>query len=440
MYAEDERRRKRVVRFILGLIVIGILLAYYMSIGHTNDEIGYVMPGEQYRDFNGLALWRYYAYFWGNKFAGYPWVIKVAFFIVQCALMVWLVGFISMIVYFYKATRRHNIYANLKKHYYESLKEIMTTERNLSTLEINKRLHLQSRTFSNATYTMWLRLFRNIHADYFDKISDKNTLTAADNIGLINYAIESLTNGNFKEKICLLQSIHQLSLPLPPGLLSRLINDKNERIRKQSRIYYCATNPEDPFGVLDENFFNNNFFVWDEIELHDMATYLVKKHKLLPPILPLINSTSYPLVKSYLIKEIGYWGNEDEIRQVMKQFDSKDVLCRDAAYECMGACKFKPAEDAMMRHYMEEKDETQMIILLSLLKIHTGKAEDFLRKAYMTSESISVKRRALYCLLHYSEKGKTMFYELEKDASDGKRRTFLHVKNVTINGVEEDPR
>ena len=101
----------------------------------------------------------------------------------------------------------------------------------------------------------------------------------------------------------------------------------------------------------------------------------------------------------------------------MKFFDSKNMGCREAAYECMGYYKYEPSEKSMMKRYLEEKDDAQRKILISVLKINSGKAEDFLKRACMTAESAFSKRVALFCLLNYSEKGKRYFYEMEKEAA-----------------------
>jgi hypothetical protein len=101
----------------------------------------------------------------------------------------------------------------------------------------------------------------------------------------------------------------------------------------------------------------------------------------------------------------------------------------------MGYYKYEPSEKSMMKRYLEEKDDAQRKILISVLKINSGKAEDFLKRACMTAESAFSKRVALFCLLNYSEKGKRYFYEMEKEAQSDERRTFQHVEDPIINNA-----
>lgn len=300
---------------------------------------------------------------------------------------------------------------------------------------VNKILNLQKKSFSNVTYKLWFKLFRAIHVEFGNNISVNNTINAAEVIGMITYATEELSKGKIKEKIRLLQSVRQLYLPLPPGLLSRLINDNNERLRKQSRMYYCATNPEDPYVVFDEDFFDENFHVWDEMEFHDTAEFSIKKHRKMLSFIPLINESKFSFIKSFLIREVGYWGEEKEVKEVMNFFDSENIQCKEAAYECMGYYKYEPSEKVMMEHYTEEKDETQRKILIALLKINSGKAEEFLKMAYMNAKSAFSMRVALYCLLNYSEKGKIYFHEMEKEAPNEAKRIFRHVEDPIINNA-----
>lgn len=435
MYKENIIRRRKVTYFVVVFLLIIWLVYKFLLSGNVDDDLGYVMPGTRYRDFNGFDSWEYYLYFFENKYAGYPWVVKVSFCVVVSAVILWLVAFISLGVYAYKKFIRRRIYTKLCELYYENLKKVMTTEEDLSLLMVNQILDLQRRSFSNVTYKLWFKLFRAIHVECGKTISINNTINAAEVIGMMKYATEELSRGKIKEKIRLLQSIRQLCLPLPPGLLSRLINDNNERLRKQSRLYYCATNPEDPYIVFNEDFFNEHFYVWDEMELHDTAEFFIKRHRKMPSFVPLINDTKYPSIKSFLIREVGYWGEEGEVKEIMKFFDSKNMGCREAAYECMGYYKYEPSEKSMMKRYLEEKDDAQRKILISVLKINSGKAEDFLKRACMTAESAFSKRVALFCLLNYSEKGKRYFYEMEKEAQSDERRTFQHVEDPIINNA-----
>jgi len=435
MYKEYIKRNKRITYLIIALLLIIWLVYKFLLSGNTDDNIGYVMPGTQYRDFNGFESWQYYIYFFENKFSGYPWVVKASLCVVTVVIILWLIAFTSLAVYVYKKFVRRRIYIKLRGLYYENLKKVMTAEEDLSMVTVNKMLNLERTSFLNVTYKLWFKLFRAIHVEFENSISVNNSINAAEVIGMMKYASEELSRGKVKEKIRLLQSVRQLYLPLPPGLLSRLINDNNERLLKQSRMYYCETNPENPYVVFDEDFFNENFHVWDQMEFHDTAEFFIKRHRKMPSFIPLIKDTKIPSIKSFLIREVGYWGQEEEVKEVMNFFDSKNIQCREAAYECMGYYKYEPSEEIMMKHYKDEKEETQRKILIALLKINSGKAEEFLRMACKTAESTFSMRVALYCLLNYSEKGKRYFYEMEKEASNEERRIFRHVEDPIINNA-----
>ena len=50
MYKEDIKRNKKVTYLIIGLLLIIWLVYQFLLSGNTDDNIGYVMPGTQYRD------------------------------------------------------------------------------------------------------------------------------------------------------------------------------------------------------------------------------------------------------------------------------------------------------------------------------------------------------------------------------------------------------
>lgn len=99
MYKEDIKRNRMIAYFIIVLLlIIGLVYKVLLS-GNTNNDLGYVMPGTQYRDFDGFASLEYYLYFYENEFSGYPWIVKVSFCVVVSAIILWLVAFISLVVY-----------------------------------------------------------------------------------------------------------------------------------------------------------------------------------------------------------------------------------------------------------------------------------------------------------------------------------------------------
>lgn len=435
LFTEKKRGRKIFFLIVLIFILLLSIKRIFFSDPHAVDSAGYVMPGTLSRDFDGFDLWQYYIYFFENKFAGYPWVVKVSYGLVLYSILIWAIVAGNLIYFIYKQFRHATMYQRLYEKYHDKLRDIMLSKEDLSLLAVNNRMNLKGRNYTSELYRIWFKLFRALHVEFGSQISINNRTNVAQILGMIDYATRTLADGKVKEKIRILQSIRQLLLPVPDSLMSKLVNDRNLRLRKLARLYYCLVNKEDPYVILDNGYLNEQFVTWDAMELHQMTSLCFSLKKPAPYYLPIIDNIESPVVKSLFISEAGFWGTDDEMAGLMKFFDSSESEYKKAAYRSMGTHKYIPAEESMMTHYVSESGDIRRTILTSIAQIHSGKADDFLKKAYLLAIAENTRRGALYCLWRYSDKSREYFYELKSQASEGEQILFYHVENEMINST-----
>ena len=51
----------------------------------------------------------------------------------------------------------------------------------------------------------------------------------------------------------MIQAVRLTNMQLPNGLVTRLVNDKDDELRKASRLYYMCTSVDDPYVFFDED-------------------------------------------------------------------------------------------------------------------------------------------------------------------------------------------
>lgn len=437
MNQNTDKGKSGVRKIAIYLILIALVLYVidgFLSDKNSVDSAGYIMPGTQYRDFTGFDTWKYYLYFFEDRYSDYAWVIKVSFCTIVVSFILWTVAIESLFVYAVRRRKRKHFYSELYEKYHDKLSYIFLSKEVLSLVTVNNVLQLDKSTYSATEYRLWFKLFRALHVEYAGGIYYPNVKMAAEVIGMTQYAVKSMVSDPKKEKIRLLQSLRQLKLPIPAGLLSRLINEKSLRLRKISRLYYCEMTANEPYSVFDDGMFNERFTDWDKMELHEVGMQITEQCKKPPPYISMINNCSDVEVKSFFIREIGFFGNRREIDSVMAFTKSPDLKCKEAAYDCFSICKHAPSEDEIKKQYGSESDGIQRKILMTLLSVKSGKSAEFIKEAYYATGSANTKRTALFCLWHYSEEGKALFYELKKDATTEQEKVmFSHIEDPLIN-------
>lgn len=116
------------------------------------------------------------------------------------------------------------------------------------------------------------------------------------------------------------------------------------------------------------------------MELYQLFADCVAAGKRLPSFIPLIERSQNPELISFLIEETAYWGSDEEVRFLMKYFQSSYPICRKSSFKAMGIRRLLEAEEEMKNVFYTQTEELRRTILYSLLQIGSGKSVDFLQK------------------------------------------------------------
>lgn len=146
----------------------------------------------------------------------------------------------------------------------------------------------------------------------------------------------------------------------------------------------------------------------------------------------ILNELKEPLVKPYMIYGAGYWGTDDEVKQMAGFFDKDDASCRNAAYTVMGWRKCLSEEKTMMDRYWVENENSRSLIVRDVFEMHSGRAVDFYMEAYNKTASNDTKLQILYALKHYNKESAKVFNELQSKALPEQSILFKHVQNPLI--------
>lgn len=442
VYDEPEERqmgrnikiKKRTVLILIAIaVLVWIVAGGILSSSQADDAAGYVMPGNVTRDFSGTDVWKYYLYFYENKFQGYPWVVKISYSIFVVALIFCLCTGIYMLRFFYRQERNKSIQREFAEKYEDKVEQIVAGPAEMSTAQIAGMIDLKGRKLNDTEVQVWILQIIHIamrHKGYTMQVNIQRLIAY---IGAEQYMLRTLDNGKRGCKIRVVQAIRLLHLQVPYSIMARLINDRTLPLRNVARLYHALTSHDDPYMFLNADYLNSNFVRWDSLEFDNLLNECKAQGKDMPSFLPIIYSVKTDKVQAMLIEMVGKYGTEEECRALFDFFDSDNELIRRAAYRAMGIHRFLPAEKVMMAHFPTEHEVVRRTILHAISKIHSGQAEGFLKKVYGMTASYHTRRTILKVLRHYSDLGMQYFYELQAKATPREMPIFWHVEDPIIN-------
>lgn len=371
-----------------------------------------------------------------HLFADYPWVVRIAYgVIIICCLAFILLG-IAMMVDVYIRWRNWKKLVEIEKLYLEKLKSVCYADvENLSTDEIMRRMEYKPRKWKDWEMRQWANVF--IEASRFTNTQNPNLTNiqrAMRMVGFTDYVEAQLMHGKRTVKLKMIQTVRLTNMQLPNSTITRLVNDKDDELRKASRLYYMCTSKDDPYVFFEEESkLGLHFSLWDMMELHEIFRKVDEGGLRAPLFVPILQRVANPGIVAFMLQEIAYWGTDQEMRYVMEYFESPNFTHRAAAFTSMGIRRFAESEKSMQRVFHKQTEAHRRLILNALLAIGSGRSVPFFSDTYNSSTSSFTRRTALRCLWMSGAKGKAVFEGLKQKADDADRILFQHVESPIIN-------
>lgn len=387
----------------------------------------------------GWGVISYYYYLYLHFFADYPWVIRVAYFvIIMCCL-----GFISLLFFMgadvYLRTRKSKTLAKIKELYLEKLKGVCYAEvENLSIEEISRRLDYKDRNWKEWEYPLWALVF--IEVTLYTNTQNPNLTNiqrAMKLVGFTDHVEKKLIHGRRKTKLRIMEAVRLTNMQLPNSIVTRLVNDKYVLLRRSSRMYYMFTTKDDPYAFFEEgNVMDVMCTTWYKMELHEIFRKIHDSGRATPLFVPIIQKMDNQGLVAFMMQEIAYWGTDEDVRFLFNYFDSPNFMYRHASFICMGIRRFKDAEDIMHKIFYKQTELLRRSILNAVLAIRSGRSVPFFVDAFNNSVSDYTRRTALRCLWLYGDEGRGEFCRLRSKAQENEQILFKHVENPIINDDE----
>ena len=165
----------------------------------------------------GWNVPRYYYYLFVHLFAGYPWVVRVAYMVIIFCCIAFSVLMCVMVADFYLRRRNKKKLEEIRKKYLEKLKGVCYAEvENLPTEEISRRLDYKHRKWKDWEMRQWAAVF--IEASTFTNTQNPNLTNiqrAMRLVGFTDYVERQLLHGKQSVKLQMIHTVRLTNMQLP---------------------------------------------------------------------------------------------------------------------------------------------------------------------------------------------------------------------------------
>lgn len=369
-----------------------------------------------------------------TTFSSFSWQVKFSVFlaIFSAALVAYM-----LIKLYFKIRRRHKI-RRLEIDTYEKYKkpfrQVITCQDKLTKEEIEdicgenpdrifksvcEDPKIAVRVLAYAIMRVRLELIRRYeHDDSDDGEPVDHEILYLPNIATLcgMFRVRTMYENNLEKRrdvLKTLQDMLTLTLPLTEGYLAIYTGHPNKDIKYMARMCHVFCTHAEPYKYLTEDL-KGNQPLWYPMMLHRLLGWLQQTGHPMPKFHLLASETPNAESAAFLIKEIGFWGSDEDKQKVREFLSSPHPKCVEAALQVIGVRGNATAEAAIQETYFNQPEPLRRKCLLALRRINSGCSTDFFVRAFEETSSLETRTCALESLLTYGEDGMRRFIELSR--------------------------
>ncbi len=377
----------------------------------------------------------YYSTLVISAFKGFPWVVRISYLGLLACAVTMIVFIVLLYRTWYKRRRNDAFYQKIHDYYFDSICEVMSCKQVLDMDDVEERTRYnesknkqRKEHWKNWQFWQIGKLLMTAKSFCYDNYNVANLITLVKMFGMDVFADKQLAYSVKTDPIKALQMAQFLIIKVPESSLARLLNSNDMNLRKETRMYHMMIDEYNPFRFFEEANVDYEYRKRDDLEIHYLLRSRKHMKKPIPSLVPLILQTDDVKLKSCLIREVAFWGNQKDIHRMEKYFTGKELAFRRAAIQCMSYSKNKACEKDLMASYSVQPEDLRQEIIRTIYLIRSGEAADFLVSAYQQTVTTSTRYVALYFMYMYNIESRILFNKLEQEADEKDRLLFNQVR------------
>ena len=380
-------------------------------------------------EYSGLELIKYYLNLLENNFSGYPWQIVTSYTIAMTCIIMLVVLFMLFLFRVWRHQRRKKKEKEIYEYYSDKFHLILGSAETLTHEEILEMLgQTEDDIRKNDTY-YYANILEEARMAMYEIVCLPNMQTLATSLGVVDrFTFQLLKH---KDVFRTLQMLLMLQITVNEGLLANFVNHTNREIRMMARLNYITCSRNIPYRYLITEL-NEEQSLYRPMILNYVFGWMMFQERLMPNFLNLADRVTNEDSAAFLVKEVAYWGKENEKEEVKNYFLDERLKVRSAAIEVVAMLGDVSAEEKLVESYFMQPEHIRQEVLRALLSLNSGKQTEFFKKAYEISSSRETHVVALQCLYQYGNSGRRLFEIMRSEADEETRRLIDQVDSAVL--------
>lgn len=378
--------------------------------------------------FSGLDLLQYYFYIVKNFLSEFPWQVRTAYLIVLACIMT-ILSVLSL--FLRRVVQRRNFKATAKhlgKKYNHLFYEILSND-TMSSYEIEDILGSRDPEFKKIETRYFVDILTRERMKLYELVYLPNLQSLADMTGVREFFEENLLKG--RDVFQTLQTLCMFQFIISEGRLANYVNSSDKDIRMMARMCYILCGVNEPYRYLLDDLDSSQSMMRPMI-MHYIFGWMKSQNRRMPNFLAISDRLRNDEMAGFMIKEVAYWGSEEEKHHIPDYYRSPRRQCRSAAIQVTGLLAMAEFEEQLIDSYAFQPEHLRRDIMRAVLAINSGKRIQFYIDAYSNTPSRHTRELCLNCLYSYGNEGRRAFEELRSKADAEERIMMEEIDSLNI--------
>lgn len=320
-----------------------------------------------------------------SQFTGYPVIIRVVALVVTILVFTYLLIGLRLIQFNHGLNREERKKLKFKDKYENLVFSILTSSERLSIEDVLNKLNLdENQSLSDWDKDQMISLTAEVRDANPDTFNDPNYHNLVEGLALVEFLEKRLKKEGLGVSQTSLRKFESISTVVPASIFSRKAQVKNNGLRKHAKTKYIKHSAHDGFRFLDDGF-DKDFNYFDGVRIHNVLKYKAQRQQL-PSLMRWVTTATNEKYRSFLIREIGFFGQADSADQLLNLFkQSQSPLTRAQIVETLKVLNYKDAIPAFIKEYEFSDLPTQHNIVDAMGHFNTKEGLNFLEAIYKTN-------------------------------------------------------
>ncbi len=380
-------------------------------------------------EFSGWELIKYYYHLLDNHFAGYPWQIVTSYSIAVGSIIMLLVLFFLFLFKVWRQQHRKHKEEMLYSYFADKFRLILGGAETLTYEQTLEALGKTEKEIKENDSYYYANMLEEARMEMYEIVCLPNMQMLASTLGVCERFEYQLLK--HRDVFRTLQMLLMLQITVSEGLLANFVNHTNREIRMMARLNYITCSRNIPYRYLLEEL-NEEQSLYRPMILNYVFGWMMFQDRMMPNFLNIADRVKNEDSAAYLVKEVAFWGKENEREEVKNYFLDARMKVRSAAIEVVALMRDISSEDKLVESYFQQPEHIRQVVLRTLLAFNSGKQTEFFKKAYETSSSRETHMVALHCLYQYGNTGRRLFEIMRSEADNETRKLIDQVDSAAL--------